>query len=323
MYKYLIFLFLFACLEQKSKSTFNSNRETPHGFRIQDNMVYYGTYAIPEADPTTFKILSQFYGKDARSVFWGYEKIMDADAESFEYLSFEYARDKARVYNWGDELPGFDAASFTVMDLGLLRDKNHVVYRGVTLAEADPETLLQKTDSWDFIIFSDKNSAFCFDVTERKFTRLVIPDPRNLRRLFPAGRSSASYDFYTNGIEVFLKDCTLVPGADARNFFELGDFSPYFGDKKSQVYFYATPVLNVNALAFKVFEGNFAKDDSSAFYSGKKIPEADAGTFDVTCRKYLQNSLLLNSPSDYCGGLVGRDKNRVFDPNDSASWTEP
>jgi hypothetical protein len=83
--------------------------------------VYVDGALLPQADPRTFMMLNDSYGKDAAHAYFaplgtsGGYAIGNADAPTFVALDAAYAKDIRNVYYKGKQVAGADAASFTVV----------------------------------------------------------------------------------------------------------------------------------------------------------------------------------------------------------------
>ena len=53
--------------------------------------IFYHDKLIPEADPTTFEIISEHFSKDNQHVYWGENKVINANPLTFEYKKSLYA----------------------------------------------------------------------------------------------------------------------------------------------------------------------------------------------------------------------------------------
>jgi hypothetical protein len=110
-----------------------------HKFNVCDNYakdsekVYLNYSEIKEADPKTFKLITQgnrnLIGKDKKYVFYRKSKIENADPETFEILSLNYEKDKSRVYYQGEEIIGANPDTFSEISNELSKDDQNYYWR--------------------------------------------------------------------------------------------------------------------------------------------------------------------------------------------------
>ena len=138
------------------------------GFAKDKNHVYVGTYAIPDADPETFELLSYCYSKDKNHVYctdgklkdlnpdtfkikgnyaydngimyFGFFRFKEVDIDSFEILEGLYSKDKNSVYYASGKIEGADKETFEAFKNGYARDKNHIYLFGKIQEGVNTET---------------------------------------------------------------------------------------------------------------------------------------------------------------------------------------
>ena len=93
-------------------------------------ILWYGSncYGEPEMllnpDIPTFTVLGYTYAKDKQHVYY-YSKVMeDADPTTFQHLDFYFDKDKDTVYHFGQKIDGADTASFQPINEMEGKDKN-------------------------------------------------------------------------------------------------------------------------------------------------------------------------------------------------------
>ena len=90
-----------------------------------------------DADPETFEVLDDNYGRDKAHAFYRGNIIDGADGQSFRVLEKGYAADKSNVYDEGELMKGVDPASFKIHSYGLTEDKRDFYNNGKALNVRD------------------------------------------------------------------------------------------------------------------------------------------------------------------------------------------
>jgi hypothetical protein len=83
------------------------------------------------ADPKTFEILSDDYGKDKKNVYYDDKKISGANPKTFKVLNSQYGKDLNNAYYLDKKIKGADPDTFTVTDdlpWPTVQDKNYTYY---------------------------------------------------------------------------------------------------------------------------------------------------------------------------------------------------
>lgn len=113
------------------------------------------------ADPKTFVVVSEFYGKDNKFAFNAEKRINGADGKSFELIGRgPYAKDKKDFY-YDTVALKTDIKTFKIFDKNWARDKNHYYINGWTCPIADYKTFI----ALDFMYAKDKYKVYCTDTT--------------------------------------------------------------------------------------------------------------------------------------------------------------
>lgn len=79
------------------------------------------------ADPETFEILNDDYGRDKTHAFYRGDIITGADGHTFRVLEKGFAADKSNVYDKGELMKGVEPASFKIHSYELTEDKNDIL----------------------------------------------------------------------------------------------------------------------------------------------------------------------------------------------------
>ncbi len=87
----------------------------PHRYARDKHAVYYYQSVIPEANPSTFTLLNDWYAVDSEHVFYNGAVLPDRDAATFEAISGYWTRDNNDVYFLNRAIQACDPASFDVV----------------------------------------------------------------------------------------------------------------------------------------------------------------------------------------------------------------
>ncbi|OYV83709.1 MAG: hypothetical protein B7X04_02835 [Parcubacteria group bacterium 21-54-25] len=270
-----------------SSSPESRNLTSDGQFHIAGSVVYDGSFAIPGADPRSFKIL---YYSPQHHTKW-------------------YESDNAHVYLQTNVLPGADPSSFRIIyekadgePSGYAVDRKHAYYFGDQVPNADPATFSVLLDAMGFA------TAFATDSRAAYMNGIVIPgaDPRRFA-LIPDSIGSDSYA--KDGTHVYTTDfatTTVITGADPSSFSIIysASFPPYsinggevdfFAEDKNTVYFDQHPMRGVDKTTFSPLYYNtdscarcpndewngYSKDRYHVYYLQNVIPGADAASFTI------------------------------------------
>lgn len=83
-------------------SDYKSTRLLNGAYAVDRDRAYFRTQPIPDADPATFKPLSEWYAVDAKRAFFKASPIAGADVSTFQLGShYHIAKDRDRIYVFG------------------------------------------------------------------------------------------------------------------------------------------------------------------------------------------------------------------------------
>lgn len=116
----------------------------------------YRTPRIVGADAPSFRMLNDYYARDANLVYLDGEGFKVRDINTYERLGDQHARDKISGYYMRAEIPGSDGPTFSEIDFNYARDAKHVYWsdldtghgthrgieRTITLPGADPASFV-------------------------------------------------------------------------------------------------------------------------------------------------------------------------------------
>lgn len=237
-----------------------------------------------DADPATFEVLNDDYGRDKTHAFYRGNKIAGADGRSFRVLEKGYAADKFNVYDSGELMKGVDPASFKIHSYELTEDKNDFYDNGKALNVRDKSTFeILKNSSGELTSWGkDKQNGYYLNGT-------VIPNiDYDTFHPIDADRPVQSGCYAADKHRVFFMG-KEIPGADPATFKEV-DF--YIGQDKFRVYIKGTPtrIKDYSKLS-KV--GRLMYSDGTNIYDShfNVLPEADVTTFEHISDNWYKDAL--------------------------------
>ena len=180
------------------------------------------------ADPETFEILDDDYGRDKTHAFYRGDIITGADGHTFRVLEKGFAADKSNVYDKGELMKGVEPASFKIHSYELTEDKNDFYYNGKALNVRDKSSfeILKDNSGENTNWGKDKYNGYYLNGTVIPNIDYATFHPINAQRLIQSGYYAADkYKAFFKGKE--------IPGADPATFREV-DFS--IGQDKYRVY---------------------------------------------------------------------------------------
>jgi hypothetical protein len=121
-----------------------------HSYARDDSRVYLDGVAIPEADPSTFKLLSPPFALDARHVYVNRDIFSD-DPGHFEQVEGNLSRDSQYIY-WSTSVVSDDPTHLSVFQSSgyytFFKDSKAVFVNGNPIAEADPTSFAVIADAY-------------------------------------------------------------------------------------------------------------------------------------------------------------------------------
>jgi len=128
----------------------------PNSYGRDAKSVYYEKYRLKGAKPQTFRQLNQHFAADERGVFYADRTMDDADAASFKILGEYWAKDAKRVY-FQDKIVEADPATIELVAGHFARDGQRVYgFLGQVVEAADPATFQPVGDSY----FKDRTQVY-------------------------------------------------------------------------------------------------------------------------------------------------------------------
>ncbi|MGE0217829.1 DKNYY domain-containing protein [Mycolicibacterium sp.] len=111
-------------------------------FAKDSTTVFVNGNPLPDADPTSFRVLQGAYSRDDERAYYFDEEIRGADAATLHPLAGPYAVDAQRVYWMGKVIDGADPGTFRVLNANFecSADAARAYYRQHVIPHADPAT---------------------------------------------------------------------------------------------------------------------------------------------------------------------------------------
>ncbi len=127
----------------KSSDSSEESQENYNSYKKDKDGVYFQDQKVESADVRTFKILNEFYGKDAKNVYF-MGRIHKSDVATIVPVDIAYAKDKKNVYGWnGKPVRGVDPKKFQMIGKTYGKDAKYVynILAGIEKVEgANPKT---------------------------------------------------------------------------------------------------------------------------------------------------------------------------------------
>lgn len=226
-----------------------------------------------DADPKTFEILNDDYGRDKKHAFYEGDIIKGADGGSFRVLTKSYAADNTHVYVSGELIEKAHPATFKVHSYYFAEDANDFYWDGKALNVRDKSTfkILGSSDSWETHWAKDKYNGYYLaggvitDIDYETFHPIEAKTP------------DQSGDYAADKHKVFFRD-KEVPGADPATFKEV-DF--YIGQDKHRAYNKGIPT-QIKDYSKLIEVGSLMYSDGTNIYDShfNILPKADVATFE-------------------------------------------
>lgn len=226
-----------------------------------------------DADPKTFEILNDDYGRDKKHAFYEGDIIKGADGGSFRVLTKSYAADNTHVYVSGELIEKAHPATFKVHSYYFAEDANDFYWDGKALNVRDKSTfkILGSSDSWETHWAKDKYNGYYLaggvitDIDYETFHPIEAKTP------------DQSGDYAADKHKVFFRD-KEVPGADPATFKEV-DF--YIGQDKHWAYNKGIPT-QIKDYSKLTEVGSLMYSDGTNIYDShfNILPKADVATFE-------------------------------------------
>jgi len=233
------------------------------------------------ADPESFEVLDDDYGRDKIHAFYRGEIIKGADGGSFRAIGKWYAADKVQVYLSGDLIENADPATFKVHSYYFAEDVSDFYWSGKALNVRDKSTfkLLGESDSWQTKWAKDRYNGYYLDGG-------VISDI-DYETFHPidAKKNNHSGSYAADKNRVYFMDM-IVPEADPLTFKEVAF---YIGQDKYRAYKGATPTQIKDYTRLRRLGDMYADGVNVYDHDFHILPNADAETFEHIERNWYKD----------------------------------
>lgn len=317
-----------------------------YSFSKDKNFVYHYGKHINDLDPKTLTLVlipnqNKFFPlfRDKSSIFLSERKINDADPITFKALSENFYQDKNNIYFQNQKIPNVDAESFQVINQQYAKDQHKVYWQSTIVEGADPnsmEIILYDTHEISFF-FKDKHAIYNrgsktdFDLQSFELlTSQIAKDKNNVYFIYdeyivPINKSDPASFMMIN--KDYAKDKNYIysiaagrPSIDNEkmdpNSFQLLD-NPYYSKDKKHVYRLGSIIEGANPLTFKTLTEYYSRDDKNIYLMNFKIPQADAENFKILNKRFTTKD---NHHVYYKGTIIrGADPDTFIALNDSFS----
>ncbi|MSR85120.1 hypothetical protein EXS71_01630 [Candidatus Uhrbacteria bacterium] len=271
------------------------------GYARDKNHVYFFNetnfhrMVIDGADPTTFKVLTTWFGSDAHSGFYGWSAIPQSDGQTLEIVDVRpigqgriigFTKDVSRVfissYDKSTVITGADPKTFeTYKNLNDIsgrlfsRDSEHVFWGTDVISKADPDSfqLVETTGTLGMCAPFFKDISHVFAGTGI----IEGADPATFRYIGQVVGTPVLYSVSCLAADknnVYV-DSTKIPNLDPQSVQTLGI---YLKDKRA-VYLYTTELKGADPKTFELIdEGSVsAKDKNSVYECGQVVMPNQTG----------------------------------------------
>ncbi|MBK9107638.1 MAG: DKNYY domain-containing protein [Saprospiraceae bacterium] len=314
----IIGLFIFFSCQPKSQSKSKTNNIGD--FTIQGNKVYYKDTEISGMEANTFKLIDEYYARDANVILW-YDtyrsssdyfiskkirtKIMQvASVDAFQSLGYGYAKDDTNLFLNGDKVYIKDLVSFRMLNDFVYADQYHVylydkIVDGIDGASFQLGDLHYASDATQhFLIRTDEFGKKHFskiDCDYSSFEILEYPYAKDKVNVYYEGKkvkglNSARFrllghGYLTDGEFIFYRNKPLS-GADAASFHVFQENENFLGEQvvardKNKIYIQDKPHADADVESFKILNENYNRDRKNVYFIDKRIKGADPESFEV------------------------------------------
>ena len=243
-------------------------------FGVYESGVYFRNSShqkLPNADPSTFKILSPYYGKDKKAVYCCDKEIENADVATFQLISELVGKDKTAVYHGKERIVGADVQTYRQLNKRYGKDSKNIFFDAKVMKGADWSSF----ETIDYIYAKDKNRVY--------FKEEIIEsaDPKTFQEV--------GYLFYKDKNNVYLEN-SKIENADPASFevFKL-TYKDYSKDK-NHVYYKTSILEGADPKTFKHFIGSsYWMDKDHVYFDGKRFENSDASTFELLDGPYYRD----------------------------------
>lgn len=247
-------------------------------FVTRDAAGYSQTHPMKDADPSSFSVIQEPFGKDKARVFYQGQVLEGVVPESFKILQDNYYSTDGKLVFAGRHLLTDDAANFAILDKSYSKDSEKVFYLG---------KLAEGAQAQSFQIFDSPGSY-------AKDDNLAFREGQLIREADGSTFEPVNYYYSKDKTQVFYTQEPLK-GADPTTF--TAEPKRQLGRDASHVWYLDFLLEELDGNQAQILDGLYAKDAQSVYFGNRKIDEADAPSFET----YTEN-----------GTIYGKDKNGIY-----------
>lgn len=265
----------------------------------EDGEYKFEVDTIDKADPHSFTVLDELWGKDTEHVFYGTQVVAEADPETFQVLGTDdgdypkmlYAKDRNHVYYFGKRVEGADPASFeTVGNItlaaGNFGEDIHSAYKdGEVLSKQDLHSFQRnkipssaKNLGSNYYLYRDniyhysppgQAGAYFGLIYSQYQPEQILADPATFQVLKDGYARDKNYVYYEGSKFADDPDQSFVL------------LKPPYSKTNQKVFLNNNGVDGALPDSFEILSLGYAKDAEAVFYGDKKVTGADPATFKV------------------------------------------
>ena len=240
----------------------------------RDAAGYTRSRTVEGADPSTFSVIREPFGKDKSKVFYHGDELKGASPDTFKVIDDDYYSTDGKLVFAGRSLVSRDPEGFVILKKGYSKDSQRVFYLGseVPGAEAPSLEILEGHGAYA----RDAKGAY------REGKLITGADGATFEPL--------NYYYSRDQEQVFHKE-TPLEGADPETF--ITEPKRQLAKDKTQAWYLDFKLEKLDGSKTEFLEGLYIKDEEDVYFGNKWIEGADAPTFET----YTEN-----------GAVYGRDK---------------
>lgn len=272
-----------------SPSTHNAtafDSKISNQYYMQDDKVIYvmdgnffqiGGTDVEDADLGSFKVIDQYYAKDANNIYYNGKLMTEGNSNSITQVTSKlnvnsansgYLISNGKVFCYGDIIEGADPDSFSYLFGSYAMDKDYLYYyidikipRKAT-PTAVPNGNQQYIRHAEQILYQGEaisNQADSFEIISDEYAKDAL-------------------HVYSHG--------KIIEGMVPNGFTVI---SPYYRKDKNQAYFFNTAIPESDPETFKVLNDAISKDKKNLYYKGNIIKNRKASEISRSEANELKN----------------------------------
>ena len=308
-------LFFFSCNNKPSNPG-----DLGNGFSKSQDTIKYYSEPLSGVDALTFEIVDDYYCKDKSQVFYyrsyresrdyfltkkhSIQKLEGADAATFTSLDYGYARDRAHAWLNDQPFQVEEVQSLTVLNTHFVKDNMRAYVNCKPIPGSDGKTFEILSDAYArdaqhyyyLQVFSDGEYEVSvipcqyasFEVLDYRFAKDAgdaYYTGKKIKGADGATFQPVGYGYSKDAQHVFFESMQ-VSGADPQTFVPYKENENAMGTTvdakdKNNIYVQEKVFADVDAATFRILDEKYTADKNTVYYIGKKVKNADPGTFKV------------------------------------------